>query len=592
MRVVRCRSTLWMCGLLAALPRDAAGQDVRGRVVSPDATHGVAGVVVVLRDSLEREMARSLTSPDGAFVLRAGATGSSPGNYRITTLRIGYRPGDFGPYRLGAGADTTIELRLDDIRASLPAVRVTENASCRSRDDGGELLLAVWEEARKALIATVLARTERPPTVVTNRYERVLDPVKHRVMRQTIQHRAGSSARPFFSPLSADEYARRGYTESDSTGVTYRGPDADVLLSETFAAGHCFQLATSADSSRIGLAFRPVDRRRGVVDVAGTLWLDRASSELRALDFQYVGLDAEMDDTGGHLDFVTLPDGMWLIDQWRITVPRVVVSRGFALSASGSLADNGTVGTRPVTRRSVPEIWEFGGAVASVRLEQGGEWRGPTARLAGVVTDVESDVPVPGATVFLRGTDYGTRTDSLGRFTLVDVLPARYQVDARSPARTALGLDDTVDAEVDLRDTASLAIMLRTPALRGALARVCGDDERNAMDTRHGVLQGRVRWTDGRPVAGAAVVADWLESVDLQGRDVVGVSARELNAQTVSGTDGSFRLCGIPADRTIHVMARRDTLRSARAVTRLSMGAPVTLIDLQVARAAATSPPE
>jgi hypothetical protein len=268
------------------------------------------------------------------------------------------------------------------------------------------------------------------------------------------------------------------------------------------------------------------------------------------------------------------------------------VSRGFALSATGSLADNGMVGSRPVTHRSVPELWEFGGVVASVRLESGGEWRGPTARLTGVVSDAESNAPVLWASVSLRGTDYEGRTDSLGRFSLIDVLPALYKVDARSATVTALGLDGKVDAEVDLRDTATVAIMLRTPAVRAALARACGDDEQNAVDTRHGVLQGMVRLADGRPVAGATVDARWLESVDLRGRDVVGVSARELSVQTVSAASGTFRICGVPVDRTIHVRARRDTLRSSSFLVRVSPGAPVTVIDLNIVPVDATSPPE
>jgi hypothetical protein len=48
--------------------------------------------------------------------------------------------------------------------------------------------------------------------------------------------------------------------------------------------------------------------------------------------------------------------------------------------------------------------------------------------LAGVVVEAGTREPLPGATVFLSGTQRGTVTDAEGRFTLADVAPGPYEV--------------------------------------------------------------------------------------------------------------------------------------------------------------------
>ena len=71
-------------------------------------------------------------------------------------------------------------------------------------------------------------------------------------------------------------------------------PDADVLLDESFATSHCFRLAADDTSHRgqIGLAFTPAPGRGRdtLVDVAGVIWIDRATPALRSLEFLYTGL--------------------------------------------------------------------------------------------------------------------------------------------------------------------------------------------------------------------------------------------------------------------------------------------------------------
>ena len=554
--------------------------------MSADSTTPVPGVAIVLEDSVHRPIARTLSSPNGAFAFREVV----PGVYRVRTLRIGFRPGQFGPYRLAPGTDQEVLLALRDLPTNLAAVHVEARSACRSAGEGGDETLAVWEEARTALLLTVLARTHWQPSVVVANYERVIDPRTGRIVRQTIQRRVGASSRPYVSALVPEEFAERGYVERDSSGATYRAPDADVLLAESFAATHCFQLVASAEEPRtIGLSFRPTSLRADLVDVTGTLWLDRTSSALQRLEFRYAGGDATQGDAGGTITFVTMPGGMWMIDRWRITVPRTASSRRFESTAVGELSENASLSSRPVTRRTTADVWEFGGQLASVRMDSGVVWRAPLARLHGIVHDAGSGEPVSGAVVSLRGTGYRARSDSLGQFVLDEVLPGRYDVDVISTTIASLGLDGTASAPVDLHDTATMTIALRTPSVRDALARACPGVGHPDSAATNRVLQGVVRLADGTPVSNAVVRARWLGRVDLRGSGVAGVSAQELRAETTTNADGLFRVCGLDRGRPVRLTAIRDSLRGPLVVAHLSDTALVTTVDLSVAPAGSST---
>src|ERR1039458_7781366 len=84
--------------LSVAIASPLRAQTIRGRLVSADSSRPVAGAIVVLRDSSNVDIGRTLSGANGSFVIRMPA----PGLYRLRTLRIGFRPGDFGPYRVNA----------------------------------------------------------------------------------------------------------------------------------------------------------------------------------------------------------------------------------------------------------------------------------------------------------------------------------------------------------------------------------------------------------------------------------------------------------------------------------------------------------
>jgi hypothetical protein len=135
------------------------------------------------------------------------------------------------------------------------------------------------------------------------------------------------SLNPFRS-IGADSLAKVGYVTTARDGrTTFRAPDADVLVSDRFLNEHCLTLAEGSASNPewLGVGFRPADRRRGVVGIEGTMWIDKRSYELRRVDFRYAGIEPMLDaaGAGGWMDFVRLANGLWITGRWELRMPQL-----------------------------------------------------------------------------------------------------------------------------------------------------------------------------------------------------------------------------------------------------------------------------
>jgi|GEM_PF-431423 len=568
------RLTVALSLLFCVLPcwTVVSAQTIRGHVVSADSTRTVPGVIVVLRDSSNADVARTLATGDGSFLLRVRIAGL----YRIRALRIGFRPVEFGPYRMGLSEDVRVLLRLTDVPISLAAMSVTGRNECLAREEGGETTLVLWEEARKALTATLLTRTDLAPVATIASYERASDVRTGQLRSQQVHRQRGTSTRPYASPLTPEQYAARGYTEEDGTGTVYRAPDADVLLSESFAADHCFHMATSpSDSTQLGLAFRPTRADVTRIDIGGTLWLDRATNELRALDFRYAGLGKTASDAGagGRMDFVHLPGGAWVTSRWEITAPRVVTVRGLQSTVSGSLRGGSSASGRAGTRDSIAEHWRIGGALLRVTLAGKEVWRGSSARLFGRVVDSGNGSPVAGASIALRGTNYAAVTDARGSFAIDDILLGSYDVEVQSPD-VALGVNMPIIESIDLQDTTAVERTVHLPSLRTVVERACGTG-----DTLLAVI-GRVEGTNHSPAVGARVEARWFTRVE--SNKAGNAPSQRLVATSTTDANGVYQVCGVPADRVIRVVAMQATARSAPLTTRIPLSQGLGRVDLQL----------
>ena len=291
-------------------------QAVRGTVVARDSVR-VPGVIVTLIDANGTPVSRALADDEGRFTMRAPAVGT----YYIEAKRLAYRPTIDVSIALEEGRILLHTLVLTGAPIELAGVHVTATQACAAESDTGSSALAVWEEARKALLASQLTRLTRAYRVDVTTYVRkqpfgLLKPVV-------------DSARQFDMPIRpftsrpADELAEHGYITRGDRGEVFHAPDEDVLLSESFAATHCLRLLPDSGATDVvRLGFTPVPGRHHT-DIAGVLAIDRASSELRRLDFAYTNLPPrDMVGThGGEILFRRLPEGSWLIDRWAIWLP-------------------------------------------------------------------------------------------------------------------------------------------------------------------------------------------------------------------------------------------------------------------------------
>lgn len=261
------------------------------------------------------------------------------------------------------GAAAPLMAQADSGRV-LDTLRVRDRVACRISIRDGKRLVGLWEQARSALATTradEVAGTlelqvveidghiddvkfnENPPV---GPWERGLHP------DADTAHARSFVARRAFATTPADTLLARGYIRRRADGTfVFDAPNAELLLSETFAARTCFELEEPPrDQPRwIGIRFTPRSLEGDRIDARGVLWLDRESAELRRLDFNYTNLpktefemcdpqpdrrhfswegpkcetlrDGSKLDLGGTIEFVKLLDGQWIANRWTLRTP-------------------------------------------------------------------------------------------------------------------------------------------------------------------------------------------------------------------------------------------------------------------------------
>ncbi|HSD33639.1 MAG TPA: carboxypeptidase-like regulatory domain-containing protein [Gemmatimonadales bacterium] len=356
--VPRVLALLVSCG-----PGLVGAQAIRTTLLGAGTHQPVAGAFVILLDSAGREVVRTLTDENGRVRLDV-----RPGAYRVSVLRIGMARWSGKPLLLAAGDTITTPIEAPEIPVLLSEIAVHAERRCRVRPEEGSAAARLWEEARTALEATEWTIAHPVYRFQTRRYVRTFGPSGNRPIEDQRYLGPGNSAWPFRS-LPAESLAARGFAQLDSEGaMTYYGPDLPVFLSAVFLAQHCYRVeqpkGDTADP-RIGLGFEPVERGRQV-DVAGVLWLDRRSSELRELLFHYTNLGGWAGrGAQGRVVFDRLPNGAWVIRRWsiRMPIPRVVTRQVNMPGVAAAAAPVDTVG--------IAGYREEGGLVTEVRTATG-----------------------------------------------------------------------------------------------------------------------------------------------------------------------------------------------------------------------------
>jgi hypothetical protein len=434
--------------LLAWPGRFAVAQSVRG-VVTDAASSPVAGVVVILLDSAAREVSRAYTNASGEYRIVAPRAGT----YALRTLRIGFRPQTSALVSLSATDGVERAISLVSVPTGLDTMRAVGRSVCRmSERDSVAATWRVWEQVRAALAITQLTRSNRAMAATTISSNKTLEPVRRRVQSQEFDVRADFVSQPWRAATPA-ELRKSGYVIGDGMGpTTYHAPSIEALLADEFLEDHCLRLTTSRDPRVIGVEFEPNRDRREIPEIKGTVWLTRATSELKSLEFRYVNASKDIEGFGGgETEFVRMKNGMWAISSWNIRMPAL------ALDAD-----------KPGSVPEVEAIRVVGGQLSLVTVGDANTrdtlWSLAPVALSGSVSDT-AGTPLKGGTIELAGTPLRAAIDPQGRFTITGILPGIYTMKLR-------GVRDTtplLQSPIKFADTtAALKILLPRSVISAA----------------------------------------------------------------------------------------------------------------------------
>lgn len=322
------RSPLPFVVLLAVLlaPALARAQTVQGRVTEAESGDAVSGAIVLLLDEAGARRGATLSDPSGAYRV----TAPGPGTYRLRVERVGYSSSTSAPVRLEAGQTVERALAAESRRVVLePVVATGAPRRCAGELHDGAQAATLWDEARKALLSTTLAAEGRQYRFVTETRERETTPDGRRVLREeaTVDTTVGLP----FGTYPAESLVHGGYVLMSPRQVVVYGVDAAAILSDLFLEHHCFGLRDGGAErpGLVGLEFVPL-RGRVLPDVRGVLWMDRASAELRYVEYGYTGIRfrGPVERLTGRLDFRRLPNGVWVTESWTLVIPGLQTEAG------------------------------------------------------------------------------------------------------------------------------------------------------------------------------------------------------------------------------------------------------------------------
>ena len=551
------RRCVWLIAALLATPHsDARAQSVRGTVSRGGVR--VEGAIILLVDSAGRVVARSASRESGAFSLSAERAGL----HTLRVLRIGFTPTVVGPVRLAVGASLSLDVTLIGAPVRIAELRIVDRAPCEVRPDSDAVAFRLWDEARKALLATTLTQHDQL-TMRTGSTQRTLDAVDERVLAESTTVRTVPTVRPFVS-LPPDSLVVAGYVQRNALGeTTYWAPDADVLLSESFASTHCLRAERArehtGDASRwIGIAFLPSGPARGVADVEGVLWLDPVSAELRRLDYRYVRIPddtplAERAQAGGRVEFLRLPTGGWIVSRWSIRYPLV---RSAALRPTSVIP--GARREAPVSSVELAGIRITSGEVAEVRRGVRTIWERGRVGYRVQVVDAEQRRPLTESSVVMDDSPDTATTGVDGVALFPRVLPGSHRVAVLTTTMRLLGVSP-IDVGVTVPDQQDAPHVIEVPPARELLSRACGA---SVVARRESMLRGSLR-TSVLPLADTRVEASWPARFTRLGGGAAIILPRTLIATT--NARGEFTMCGLPRGVVVSLRAVRGRPGDATA---------------------------
>ncbi len=531
-------TSLVVAVLLAGGVSPVAAQVIRGAVVDGSTQTPVPGAFVVLLDAGGTQRGGVLSGEGGSYILRAPA----PGRYTLRAERIGYASALSDTLVVEAGRTLVYRFEINIQPVDLEGMKVTGRGRCRvSREMGAQTAL-VWDEVRKALSIAVWGDTERGVPFQTRLWSRSRDIVSLELISDTVHLSSGYGRTPFASE-SARSLGAKGYIRALPDGsYMFYGVDAQTILSDDFMSRHCFRVvqARRGQEGMVGLGFEPI-HKTDRPDITGTLWLDRATSELRYLEFKYDRIpmagNLPTGPFGGRVYFRRLDNGDWVVQRWWLRMPQSV-----------SFVNPNADRRMNLGLHVTPDEMRAGAQRRGIRVhEQGGELRfigaagtgdvDGHATLNGTVFDSTRMVPLARANVFLTDANRATTTDFFGHFRLTGIPGGTHQVAFTHPYVDSLGLPVTpMTVTVSAHRYAS--VMLTVPKAAGCPTATSGivgfvEDRRN-----------------GDPLPGVPVRAAWI----IPGVDHP-TPTRDRRVEVADTTDesGRYLFCDVPLEREVDV---------------------------------------
>lgn len=585
----------------AAAAPATPSQVVTGVVAEADG-RPVLGALVALEDEEGRRVRSTLTDEAGRFRLPV----ASPGTYRLQVERLGYRAVVTEPFHVGEGETVRQDVEVAGEPIPVAGVDVVVEAAqrgCVLGPEQGALVAELWEQAQQVFRRVEVTDAERGGyRFQLRRYERVVELPTARVVEERWRE-PSTSVRSFESP-PAETLLADGWVQTDEDGyVVYYGPDLQVLLSRAFQEAHCLEVRyDGARSDEVGIGFEPVRGLRAP-GIRGTLWMELESLELRRLEFEYTEHRFDrpippplLELFGGEIDFRALPDGRWVVDRWVLRVPRF---RASGRPLQWRTPQEPEVQERLAAIRRVVEraprvwqqmveegrllFWEEGGTLARLETPRGLILPSRTeAALEGVVWDSlqapgadEVRRPLEGAEVRLVGTEEAVETDARGRFRLQVPLEGNYQVTFSHPVMERSGIGELEPVTVHLRPGLVEEVTLALPSRATLLARGCEGQE---MGEDTGILVGTVLDEALRVPVGGALVTLRPERVSEDAAAERVPEDAPPTLRTQAGSDGSYRICGVPTGIGYEVTATMAEVEGP--ARRLMVPAPGRIVEV------------
>jgi hypothetical protein len=569
--------------LLLAAASVASGQQIHGRITDRTSGVPVAGVVVSALDANGAVLSRAVSDSASGYhiTLVDGAT-------KLQFRRIGFAP---AAASLRDTVNGRIDIALSRLPTVLPPVKALADAQCPSEANSGEAL-ALWEEARSGMLTSIVARESKAAWISILAYNTSFNGDDEEP-RSVSRVELASASNAFLAGGDSDSLAKYGYgTTTNQLGTTFLGPDDIVLFGESFLATHCFRMGESTDST-LALEFEPAKGRNKLIEIAGTVLFRREPLDLKSVSYKYTGVNAPLDKAkpGGSLEFERMPSGITMIQRWRIRGAFAVIGaqsdigsrqptaiiRGGAGGGGGRVIGTPARAPQRGLGRVMVQATESGALIELMQWPGVAPYLYPLAKVSGMLIDKYSKRPLANTQIRLYRTPYRTTTDSTGAYSLIDVLPGVYEVDAGDFDLEHYGAaPDLIRIAVKHGDN---KIDLDGESPEAAVVRGCGEK----MDGRFDVP---------KQLGGKNAIFGMV-SLPTRITKEIEVRAEIIPAGAVAGTPGfpikgktdragKFRICGVPSG-TVKLAVREGGAIAADSLV-LDPLKPYRLVTLKAVR--------